>query len=60
MPMMLCSMYLAERKIEKCPCPRTEHKSIMTLWEDRVGKVGGGGSVAGSKGRGGCWGGGGA
>ena len=45
MSMMLCSMYLAERKIEKCPCPRTEHKSIMTLWEDRVGKVGGGGEA---------------
>ena len=30
----------------------------MILWEDRVGKVGG--SVAGSRERGGCWGGGGA
>ena len=56
--MMLYSMYLAEREIEKFPCPRTEHKGIMTLWEDRVGK-GGWGSVAGSKGRGACWAGGG-
>ena len=57
MSIMLYIMYLAEHRIEKCPCPQTEHKGIMTLREDRVGK--GGGSVAGSKGGGGCWGGGG-
>ena len=49
--MMLYSMYLAEREIEKCPCPRTEHKGIMTLWEDRVGK-GGWGERGGEQGEG--------
>ena len=52
MSIMLYSMYLAENRIEKCPCPQTEHKGIMTLREDRVGK-GGRGAWRGARGGGG-------